>query len=31
MIKHHEKEIAKTNVFEQHIHQRNNIIFWSCN
>lgn len=22
MIKHHEKEIAKTNVFEQHIHQR---------
>lgn len=22
MIKHHEKEIAKTDVFEHHIHQR---------
>lgn len=28
MIKHHEKEIAKTDVFEHHIHQRKKTLFF---
>lgn len=31
MIKHHVKEIAKTDVFEHHIHKRKEHNFWSCN